>query len=544
MKIDNLVAHVATGEADNSFVGMKIIGNQIHFYFPESYHFDADNFERDDFLDLLKTIAISKSSSADTAETYDSHKEESELALLSYIWILEDYLKNGFYINSEKILRTNQRGKVNWKSTLQQQPIISGRNIIYSNLMTEVKSPQDTILVEAHRYCVKKSASLIGWIYEVRPEAIEAADNADKMVPRYLAAIKAELDSTFDDEKHFRLEHMENVLLGLGEIAENGNIIYGVDTYNYVFERMIDSIFGTEKAEEYYPTFTWYLKYSAKADGLSGPTIRPDTIMRVGADDDIYIIDSKFYRYGALDFSKSKGLPEAASIVKQITYGSYIQSKYPDNRIYNVFILPYDAQSANAKLIEEDDKNLVYIGEVSSGWESNKTYGHIYTFLIDLRYVVKIWNRMMHDEEKSKLANLVNENIGVLGGNSMADMVAYEQRLIDLAYALIKGKSHEDDMKAAEDLYVLDAILNGMQTHFNLYNIDERLRKKYKTIEMLESIQSEFSYNDGKVMNRIITEEERLMNRLESDRIGVIVDVLIKHEKIKYVDEIYKRISD
>lgn len=127
---------------------------------------------------------------------------------------------------------------------------------------------------------------------------------------------------------------------------------------------------------------------------------------------------------------------------------------------------------------------------------------------------------------------------------SMADMVAYEQRLIDLAYALIKEKSHEDDMKAAEDLYVLDAILNGMQTHFNLYNIDERLRKKYKTIEMLESIQSEFSYNDGNVMNRIITEEERLMNRLESDRIGVIVDVLIKHEKIKYVDEIYKCISD
>lgn len=126
----------------------------------------------------------------------------------------------------------------------------------------------------------------------------------------------------------------------------------------------------------------------------------------------------------------------------------------------------------------------------------------------------------------------------------MADMVAYEQRLIDLAYALIKEKSHEDDMKAAEDLYVLDAILNGMQTHFNLYNIDERLRKKYKTIEMLESIQSEFSYNDGKVMNRIITEDERLMNRLESDRIGVIVDVLVKHEKIKYVDEIYKCISD
>jgi len=413
MRIDNLIPHIATGEADNSFVGMKIKGNQIHFYFPESYHFDADDFERDDFLDLLKTISIAKSSSADMAETFDSHKKESELALLSYIWILEDYLKNGYYINSEKILRANQRGKVNWKRTFQQQPIISGRNIVYPQLMTEVKSPQDTILVEAHRYCVKKSANLIGWIYGVTPNAIEAAANADKMVPRYLAAIKSELDCTFDDEKHSRLEHMEKVLIGLDETSDDSNIVYGVDNYHYVFERMIDSIFGTEKVAEYYPTFTWHLKYSQKVDGLAGPTIRPDTIMKTGTEDDIYIIDSKFYRFGSFDLSQTKGLPEASSIVKQITYGAYVQSEYPNNKIYNVFILPYNAQSANAKLIEETDKNLVYIGEVSSSLESDKTYGHIYTFLVDLRHVVKTWNRMVHEEDRDKLVNLVNANIRI-----------------------------------------------------------------------------------------------------------------------------------
>ena len=35
-------------------------------------------------------------------------------------------------------------------------------------------------------------------------------------------------------------------------------------------------------------------------------------------------------------------------------------------------------------------------------------------------------------------------------------------------------------------------------------------------------------------------EKERLMNRLELDRIGIIADVLIKHDKIRYLDEIYK----
>lgn len=91
-------------------------------------------------------------------------------------------------------------------------------------------------------------------------------------------------------------------------------------------------------------------------------------------------------------------------------------------------------------------------------------------------------------------------------------------------------------------MYVLDTILCGIQTHFNLYGVDEKLRKEYKTIGMLENIQNKFSYNDGKSMKRIITEEEILMNRLESDRIGIMADVLLKHGKIKCIDEIYKHV--
>lgn len=124
----------------------------------------------------------------------------------------------------------------------------------------------------------------------------------------------------------------------------------------------------------------------------------------------------------------------------------------------------------------------------------------------------------------------------------MAYIVAYEKALINSAYKLIKEKSNKDNVKAAEDLYVLDTILCGIQTPFNLYCVDEKLRKEYKTIGMLENIQSEFSYNDGKPMKIIITEEESLMNRLESDRIGIMADILLKHGKIKCIDEIYKHV--
>ncbi len=44
--------------------------------------------------------------------------------------------------------------------------------------------------------------------------------------------------------------------------------------------------------------------------------------------------------------------------------------------------------------------------------------------------------------------------------NAMAYMVAYDDMLIEWAYGLIKEKSNEDDMKAAEDLQVLDTMVN------------------------------------------------------------------------------------
>ena len=411
MKIENLATHFATEEEGNSFVGLKIIGNQINVFFPESYHFDSDNYEREDFLDLLKTIPIAKKNSLDIAGTFDSRQNQTNSSILSYIWMIEDYCKNGFYVDSKRVLKENHNGRINWKKTIQLQPIVSGRNIIYPTLLSEYRSPRYSILVEAHRYCVKKSLTLIGWLYGLTPSIIETAPGAEKMIPRYLDAVKAELNQTYDDQKYIRLIHMENVLLGLDESVTNAEVVYGVDSYHHVFEKMVDCIFGNENAKEYYPKFTWHLKYSEGTNGLAGPTIRPDTILKYGPDEDIYIIDSKYYRYGSLNLSQTKGLPESASIVKQITYGSYVQSKYPNKRIYNVFVLPYDAKSQSAEMVKEQDKDLIYVGKVTSDWEGDKTYGNIYTILIDLRHVVKVWNRIAHDSERGLLVRKVKENL-------------------------------------------------------------------------------------------------------------------------------------
>ncbi|MCR4929091.1 MAG: LlaJI family restriction endonuclease [Lachnospiraceae bacterium] len=406
----NLVFHASTGEDNNSFVGIKIIGNHINFFYPESYHFDENNYSRDDILDLLKTISIAKSTSQDNSDTYNSRKNDSELAFFSYVWMIENYLVNGLYKDTEKIYKTNQKGRVNWKRTLQQQPIISSGNVIYKDLIVEVTDPYESIMIEIHKYCLKKCFTLLGWIYGIDASFIEITPNLEQRKSEFLDAIRREKDLCFNDEKHTLLSHMENVLIGLDEVADDKSIIYGVDSYHYVFERMIDRIFGTEKAEDYYPTFTWHLKYSDKQSGMSGPTIRPDTIMKDSDTGDIYIIDSKFYRFGSLDISQTRGLPEAGSIVKQITYGSYVKSENPESNIYNAFIMPFDSQGENAKKIDKENQSIIYTGYVESDWESEKTYSKVFTFLVDMKYVVKTWNRLNHIRDQKTIIDVIRQN--------------------------------------------------------------------------------------------------------------------------------------
>ena len=121
----------------------------------------------------------------------------------------------------------------------------------------------------------------------------------------------------------------------------------------------------------------------------------------------------------------------------------------------------------------------------------------------------------------------------------MAEMVGYNEYYISMAYSLVKQKSNDDEIKAAEDLYVIDAILSGAKTCIDKCGLDERLRKEYKTIEMMEAIANKYIFSDGRPINRIITEKEKIMNRLQSDKMGIIADVLIKHEIIKCMDKLY-----
>ena len=290
-KIKNFSAHAVTGKTDDSFVGFKIKGNEIHFYYPESYRFNSESVTaRNDIVDLLKTMSIAKTKSKLLSQANNIVGEHGEFALLSYLWVINDYLSNGFYINREKIYKTNQSGKIDWKRTLQSQPIVSKGNIIYPNITVELKNSVDNIMVDIHKHCIKKSIDFIGWLFNLSSDFIEDKPYNETIKKLYVSTLRKELDNTFDDEKRLRLKHLLNILLGL-ESKNNNEFVYGVDSYYYVFERMIDSIFGNIKdLRDFNPKAKWQLVRNNYKETNSSD-LRPDTI--IIKNNNVFVIDSK-----------------------------------------------------------------------------------------------------------------------------------------------------------------------------------------------------------------------------------------------------------
>lgn len=399
--------HKVTNKIDDSFVGIKIRNNRIDFYYPETYNFDESFIEksRDDVLAILQTIAIAKTHSDSKIKIESSFSNNDAIPLLSYLWIIRDYLINGFYVNREKVIKKNQRGKVDWKRTLSGQPIISNGNIVYSDIIVSVKNDLDNIIVQIHKCCVKKSIDILGWLFGIKSSNfIEATPFYKELKNVYIETLRKELSQTFNDEKKERLTHMLAIVEGLSDDQNSNELVYGVDSYAYIFERMINSIFGNRDASKFNPSADWYLK-SKEYSPFASSDLRPDTILI--QDNIAYVLDSKFYRFGYT--ADNKDLPETTSIQKQITYGDFIKNnKMGDEiqKIRNAFILPYNKYNNRLGL----NGTLEYIGYSKTDYrKGTEDHEIIHAFLIDLKYVIETWNKRNHGEDVANLVKQIEE---------------------------------------------------------------------------------------------------------------------------------------
>ena len=195
------------------------------------------------------------------------------------------------------------------------------------------------------------------------------------------------------------------------EDDEESDFRYGTFHFEYVWEKMIDRVFGIQDKEKYFPRTTWNL---SNGKVYNNATLEPDTIMLIN--DNVYVLDAKYYKFG---WSGIPGhLPESTSINKQITYGEYIaensqflkDGKHPV--VYNAFIMPYDSKGARF----HTEAPIHYIGYATSDWKSGyKKYENVMGILMDVKYLMEIDSRL-DKLEIMKLAKLIEDSCSLLLG--------------------------------------------------------------------------------------------------------------------------------
>lgn len=398
---------VDEGNQRDRFVGIRCNdGKEPSFHFPLGYNLSSDDEGiRKDILLLIATLEkhTDKQDSSVTDLTHNIDKEG--FPIQSYIYIVKDFLMNGYYVEHDVEYKISKTGKIHWGRTIKtQKPYVSGNNIVYLDFVTKKNTiNENELITQIHKYCVEESFSKVGWLFTL--QCIPSKANITFNKNLFLRTIKSKLATTFNDSNKTLFRHMLNVINYLFDSNSKTSYKYGTYRFEYIWESMIDKMFGIPNKGKYFPNGTWHFH---NGTSLTSSTLRPDTIML--HDGDVYVLDAKYYKFGIT--KRSEDLPETTSINKQITYGEHIDTDLQLRKehgkgmvVYNAFIMPYDASDWGGYKLE----HACY---ATSTWKcatGSKPYTHVQGILYDVRSMMLLTSND-RAKEISEMADVIKAN--------------------------------------------------------------------------------------------------------------------------------------
>lgn len=393
-------------ENRNGFVGIKYGKDNLTIYLPYGFEIENINDEVDEIdselknklSKLLNSISIVNSIERENEVFGSSTGDEIETPFNSFIWIINDYLNNGFYTEIEKIYKQNSNGKINWKKTLNSEHYFEDDNIVFTQPYYENIMESNTVITELNKYCLEVSIKYVGFLFgNIEYEKSKLyKKTVEAHIDYYIKILNKVLSKTFNDRKKILINHIKRILKFTYDGLNKNSMDFGTYKYYYVWEYMIDVVFGSKNVnkKEFFPDASWTVDGIKEKDKSQ---LRPDTILK--NNDELFILDAKYYKFGVTN--SRNDLPNVSSIQKQITYGDHVINNLdfiPQN-VYNAFILPYKSK---------DEKNIIYRGYAESNWnvpEGDKPYEKISLILLDFEY---LFNKF-YDGSKPDLDLLMKE---------------------------------------------------------------------------------------------------------------------------------------
>ncbi len=391
MSLDNI--EIIKVKRANDTMGVKIDKNKIIFWVPSAFRIENNEEQvKEDLLKFILSLSISKAQESLYSPSCINNFNSSGWPVTSFLWIIKDYLDNGFYYDRTVVNVNDSFGKINWKKTIKKTPLFIGDNVIYDSFVISKMQSRENEITQIYKYCLKQSVMHIGWFFKCK---IPVEVNLLKTPVEMISIVNKELNSTFDDNKKCRFNNMLAILSNsVSSDLLASNYHFTISNYYYVYEVMVDNFFCGIKGEiksKFNPKGKWNFNGGASVESSS---LRPDTIY-IDDDNNTFVLDAKMYEFGMTgDISD---LPNSSSIQKQVTYGDHIFNNVLDKKysVKNAFILPFDKENqnykSNVKFESVIDDNLVYFGYAEPKWREfqNEQYNYIYSFLIDFNYLLR-----------------------------------------------------------------------------------------------------------------------------------------------------------
>lgn len=390
--------HICTNIDTDSFVGIECVGSSYTINFPLGFEYSQDEKQlRREILLMMNSIALTTKKRESVSDKKTDLQTEEGFPIQAYLYLISNYLEYGYYKEKEIRYQVANRGKISWNKTIKtQKPIVDGTNAYYLSFVTR-KNPvsENELITQIHGFCVYDSFEKMGWLFtSSMPEKPRIKLNKKL----FSTVLREKLQSTNNDNSRILFRSMLAVIKWLNDPEAPVNFRYGTSHYEYVWEDMIDWLYGIRGKSFYFPKTTWVLPSGTHDNAF----LEPDTIMLLQDHSKIYVLDAKYYKYGIT--KKASDLPESTSINKQITYGEYIatQKKFEERHgqsrvVYNAFLMPFSAQPG--------EEPLQYAGEAISDWKPDcKTYERIQGILVDIKHLITVFSK----EDSSELLRLAD----------------------------------------------------------------------------------------------------------------------------------------
>ena len=383
---------VNTNWDEDTFVGLKCKDGDFSVHFPLGFVIPGDDKElRRDIIVLLsvigKTTARKESEIQNEARIYNC----TEFPFQAYLSIIRDFYERGYFKEREIHFTVAKREKIDWNRTIKtQKPYIQDNDSFYLDFVTRKNQVNENELISLiHEYCVYESFSKVGWLFTT---TLPKKPRIKRNIRLFKSILITKISNTFNDRNRKLFQDMLAVILYNGEENSEKNYRYGTYRFEYVWEALINKVYGIKEKREYFPNTYWSI------DGVQyeNACLEPDTIMIWNGN--VYVLDAKYYKYGVT--RRMTDLPESTSINKQITYGEFIaeqecfKKKHGENyKVYNAFIMPY---------AQKNGEELKNIGIAYSNWKTNeKSYENIQGILLDIKHLMYAsWGQNVEEIEK------------------------------------------------------------------------------------------------------------------------------------------------